>query len=690
MTLLSTAIARRVVLVFGGLIVAGLLIWQAVAAETEPLRIILATPETCGVEADADPVTPTLELGWEVRGGVAPYRVFVHSQYREQPTGSDLALCGVWEDDESQSGQMPILGKVIDASGASASALSFTQAVRVIRADPSWGVQGLSLEPGETYQVHGVLLTIPPDSDAGFGLGEYLSHPCRPRDAECGDEIPLEVGGSTLWIRRWHHDESRREIGEWDNADEINALFDDLIASIGKAPTAARASDGYSLADSDDLTLELWAPSICETHWGSYGGKRQSIEVEWQVSGGRAPYQIQFADRALAVTGTDDTSGIISVPCGRLRDDADGVDSQIMNTQAIVRDADGAAASGIVSTYVIAAGRFGGETLHGGWTHRMEGLLMTIPHGLDFDVDTIGVAEVECAENTCTHRGCLDSGQPICESSWTMGTLGDSVFVTFGYTTQQMTRRDIRAELFANDHGVALRSVAEVDDALDALAASIGEPPKLPVWGVFNSAPLRIWAWADRITCGVHNRWSHLGSTTAQRRVGGGAWWPLGVGDEAWNPDLRTAIVQCGAEVGWHENTLEVHEIHPDDAVAETTVRHFRVPTFGDNEVLWVDGRGWYTSYCEPGGSREIWWGVRGGVVPYHARVNGVEQEMEYDEEPGFGEGWATVRCANRLGMQAFTMEVWDSAEPPHRVSFPLLLVVVEDHPSGRPWSDFQ
>ena len=63
---------------------------------------------------------------------------------------------------------------------------------------------------------------------------------------------------------------------------------------------------------------------------------------------------------------------------------------------------------------------------------------------------------------------------------------------------------------------------------------------------------------------------------------------------------------------------------------------------------------------------------------------------MEYDEEPGFGEGWATVRCANRLGMQAFTMEVWDSAEPPHRLAFPLLLVAVEDHPLGRPWSDFQ
>ncbi len=687
---LSTAIMRRIVIVGGALALAYLLIWPVLASESEPLRIMLSTPETCGVDAEANPVTPTLELGWEVRGGVAPYRVFVHGQHREQASGSALSLCGVWDNDNVQSGQMPILGNVIDASGASASALSFTQAVRVMRTDPLWGFEDVSLEAGQTYQVHGVLLTIPPDASGSFSLGEYLSQKCRPLDAECGDEIPLELGGSTLWIRRWHHDESRREIDEWHDADEINALFDDLITSIGKAPTAARASDGYSLVDSDGLTLELWAPSICETHWGSYGGRRQSIEVEWQVSGGRAPYQIQFADRALAITAADDHSGTMSLPCGRLRDDADGVDSQMMNTQAVVVDAKGATASGVVSTYVISAGSHGGDVLRGGWTHRMEGLLMTIPRGLEFDVDTIGVEEVNCDEGACTHSGCVDAGLPVCENSWTMGTLGDSVYVTFGYATREMTRTDVRAERLADDVGVTLLSEQEVEAGLRELAASVGEPPMLPEWGFYNSAPLRIWAWPDRITCGVHNRWVHLGATTAQRRVGGGAWWPLGVGDEAWNPDLRTARVQCGAEVGWHENTLEVHEIHPDDAVAETTVRHFRFPTFGDNEVLWVDGRGWYTSYCEPGGSRQIWWGVRGGVGPYHARVNGVEQEMEYDKELGFGEGWAMVRCANRLGIQAFTMEVWDKAEPPHRLTAPLLLVGVEEHPSGRPWSDFQ
>ncbi len=692
----NARVKRRMLLpVLGGLFAACLLVWQTLASEPEPLQIQLQVPDICEIEADADTVSPTLQVGWQVSGGVAPYRVFVHGDYREAPAGEDLTLCGIWNDDDVQSGQMPILGSVIDANGDAASALAYAQAVKVINADPRSGISEPPLVGGQTYRIHGVLLTIPPD--VRLRHGSYVSYVCRPEDAVCGDEFPLTFRSSTLWLRRWHHDESRREIydhtvlvgvpgynpDDYDD-DLIKSVFDQIVASIGRNPAADRAADGFSQLDSPELEIVLQAPRICETHWGSYGGRRQSIQVEWEVSGGRAPYRVQFRDRWLKVDASD-RSGVIGIPCGLLRDDADGVDSQVMNTQAIVVDADGATSSGVVSTYAISAGRYGGDTLRGGWTHRMQGLLMTIPDGLEFHVETIGSEEVSCGENVCTHRGCLDSGQPICENSWSMGTIGNSVWVGFGYTSHRLFYRRVDSEQIAMDPGVTLSTPEEVHAAIDAIADSIGEPPQLPEWGVYNPAPLRIWAWPDPITCSP----THDG-TTAQRRVAGGGWWPLGIGDQAWQEDLKLARLECGAGLGWHENTLEVHEGGPDGAMAETTVRHLAYPTFGDTDVLQVFPHVWSTDYCEPGSEATIWWDVYRGEAPYSARVNGVLVEMRFDEELGFATGWYETKCADRLGLQRMTVEVWDSADPPHRVTFPIILKVVEEHPSGRPWSDFR
>ena len=578
--------------VVGGLVAACLLSWQVLASEHQPLSLDMSVPPTCDVEPDADPVTPTLSIDWMVRGGAAPYRVFVHGEYREQSEGSDLVLCGIWAEGEVQSGEIPIVGTVSDANGDSASTLIYVQAVKNIRSDPPSGFRRLPLTSGQTYSVHGVVLTIP--RGVVMDLGTYVSHHCRPEDAACGDEFPLYHHGSTLWLRRWHHDESRRIIGEGSDADAINEVFDQVVASIGRGPMFDRDDTGFSQADSPDIEITLQAPMICETHWGSYGGRRQFIQVEWQISGGRAPYRLRFGDHGMQSGDFQDHEGVITIPCGKLRDDADGVDSQVMNTQAIVVDADGAAASGVVSTYVISAGRHGGDLLRGGWTHRMEGLLVTIPDGLEFDVETISVAEVECPE---------DPTPTVCESSWSMSTVGGSVAVGIGYTTRQVIYRRMTVGRLATDPGVTFSSPANVEAALDELAASVGEPPRLPEWGVFNSAPLRIWAWPEPIVCGsAVDEWDQMRLARAQRRVGGGAWWPLGIGDEAWNPDHRSVQLKCGPEVGWHENTLEVHEGGPDGPMVETTVRHFAYPIFGDVDAFWVEGDGFNLSYCEPGG----------------------------------------------------------------------------------------
>ena len=521
--------------------------------------------------------------------------------------------------------------------------------------------------------------------DVGFGLGPYVTHRCLPGDATCADEFPLHVGGntwgSTLWLRRWQHDESRRHIAEGDDPEQINAAFDQLVASIGKPPGRPLLSAGLSAGDSNKLEIELRAPAICETYWGRYGGARQSIQVEWDVRGGVAPYRVQFADRML-----EGDEGTIWAPCGVQRDDADGVDSQLMNTQAVVIDADGTVASAVVSTYVIASNRFGGSELLGGWTYRVQGLLVTIPDGLTFDVQYFGHTHVDCDPDEEEEEEEEEAALPGASSSWTIsdhtylyrcqnrwsmsgewrvGNLSGPIWVEFGETTDDLIDHGVRLDEASEGAPGAQRALANIERRVEALADSVGKPPVLPDHGVYNPAALRLRAWPEPLVCGPVNSWDQSRSATAQRRVAGGYWWPLGVGDEAWNTDLHSARVICGAEWGSYSNTLETHEIGPNPATAEAVVTHYAVPMIGDHDALFVQPSNWPTSYCEPGGVRAISWNVQLGTAPYHARVNGVSAQVTHNEELDWGSGWHEVTCANRLGLQAMTIEVWDSAERP-------------------------
>lgn len=680
----------------------GLALAWTVADADAPLSITLTTPPNCEADFDGRPVTPTLDIEWQVSGGVGPYAVVVDGERGSGPTGVVNIICGVWNDEERyasdvDSGLMTILAQVSDAAGDSATAVAHVYAVRVIRADGARYTSIHELAAGQTYRVHGLLLTIPDEFTAS--LGDYHSGDCPPGSGECGDHFVLSgaVRGSpthgisfSIALTRWPAGELKREV--WVNSGDeslaaapiatLNATLDRLVASIGEPRPAPRQAQ--SVSDATDLRITLFAPAICETYWGPYGGRRQSIEVEWQVDGGTAPYQVQFTQETL-----EGARGAITLLCGNEGTDRHGVDAQLMTTQAIVTDSTGATASGIVNTYAIAGGRFGNSRLRGGWTHRMEGLLMTIPEGLEFDVSSIGVEQVECSAGTCTHTGCLDSGMPICESSWSMGTLGGAVGVGFGYVTRSMIWRSIDAARISDDPGVTVETVAEVERLLDELAASLGEPPQLPDDGTFNPAPLRITAWANPVGCtgSIWNDGWRRG--TAQRRVAGGYWWPLGVGDEAWDEEEHSTVsVRCPTKWGWHSQELEVHEGGPSPASATTTVSHFTPPEAGDG-VLTVQSGFWSDTdtYCKPGGSQRVDWSVRGGVGPYHTTLDGAEVETTYyRSEYNNGSGRATVACNDTVGLQPVMLWVWDSSNPAHYAGHLIILSVVEEHPSGQPW----
>ncbi|MCY4618264.1 MAG: hypothetical protein OXD50_06890, partial [Chloroflexi bacterium] len=486
--------------------------------------------------------------------------------------------------------------------------------------------------------------------------------------------------------------------------------FDRLVASIGQLPPVVPGA----LSDTErpgDLQIELFAPQICETYWGRYGGARQSISVEWRVSGGVAPYQIEIGNDRF-----EGKSGALSVPCGNPSTDRTGIESQLMAVQAIVTDAGEDRASGVVSTYVIAAGRFADDRLRAGWTHRVQGLLMTIPVGFEFDVDSFGATFVDCepeeeeeeeepeSDQIAIDAVLVQTGLPPanrnsnryrCQNlwsksgEWTIDGHSGSMWVSYGETTKDVT--DYRVELDESSAAVSgsEQARAEAERRIWQLAHSVGEPPSLPETGIFNPAPLRLRAWAEPLTCGWLYDGHRSRQASAQRRVAGGSWWPLGVGNEAWANEHLNASLDCPAELGSHQSTFEVHELGPDPATVEATVTHYAVPAVVTGDLS-GSGRGWPTSYCAPGSTRTINWTVNGGSGAYQARVNGADVEMEYNAEFRYGNGWTQVSCADRLGLQAMTVKVWVEAEPSNRIVFPVLLMAVEEHPSGRSWSEFE
>ena len=662
--------------------------WSATAQE--PLRITVRAPVTCAIDADLGQDSTSVEIGWEVQGGVGPYQIFVGGEHRGKQRGTALIRCGLWFNGQVNSGQMPTIAQVTDARGSVASALVYTTAVRVIRADPRPYRGVVSLWPGRTYRVHGVQMTIP--DDFGLGLESYVSHNCDPLDDVCGDEIMLRWSGngfvSRIWIRRWHLDESRRSVDQRDDVDQVNAGFDRLIASIGQPLRLPVPSRITTDADRSDLRIELNAPAICETYWGSYWG-RQSIGLDWRVEGGRGPYRVVFSRLSTDLRhNAEGSQGSHMVPCGEPREDGGGVDSQVMNTQAVVVDADGRMASAVVSTYAIASLQHGGNRLRGGRTHLVQGKLLTIPEGLEFDASRIHKEEIDCPTRTCRDTGCLDGSLPVCQNLWTVSTIGRSVSVSFGELTGQIDSVRIRGHALQSDPGVTVNGEDEVRELLFELEASLDQPPRLPDWGVFRPAPLTLIGWADPPVC-TPQHGSQARSAPVYRRLSGGYWWPLISGSLDWNAENQRRWVQCPREWGAFSTTLRARESGPDPTKVDTTVIHLVAPNVGSG-TLRVSAAGSRTSYCPPGGRREVYVSVSNGVAPYSIQVNGVDVEAESTSEADLQVGSFNLVCGDRLGLQVATVNVSDSAEPTNHAIVPLLFIVAVQHPSGLSWSHFE
>lgn len=480
-------------------------------------------------------------------------------------------------------------------------------------------------------------------------------------------------------------------------------------------PSARPVPNGLSAADSSDLRVTLTAPAICEASYRGwpFSYTSLSIDVDWAIRGGTPPYRVQFGQREF-----EGASGTFTTSCA-LWGEMWSVDSQVMNVHATVFDSDGRIASAVVSTYAIASDYYRDWRLRGGRTYRMEGLLMAIPEGLEFDVSTIGELDVMCSSEP------LPDGS-VCEGGWSMHTLGGSVWVFFGDITKRITSTGIDKAKLAADPGVAATSKAEVEQLLSRLADSVGQPPVLPKLGFFNPAPLSLQVWPDPPTCSPAVN-DDVRRASVSGRASGGYWWPLGSGSRVLShPRNLRFDVTCGEAVGWYMSEFEVHDFAPTPASATARVFH---PVLAN--VAPPSGRvlssgalaspaalaGWHaylpylaTNYCAPGDSRRVQWNAKHGVWPYFAAIDGADLEVTTIlwENSRYGaatdaevaragenaetEAWVNfqVTCGDSLGYQVFQLEIWDSADPVNRVAVPIVLLAVREHPSGRDWSEFE
>ena len=205
-----------------------------------------------------------LSVSWNVSGGTAPYRLTIDGQTRDgwhgkpfaAPSGTAVVSCGrtldeavfVDEDDfggvllidgeprvwrhhlkmpDVDSGPKTVRATVTDAAGATAEASVDVYVILEL------GSTGDLLEGGKTYRLDGNLITVPEGIDLEVG---GLS----------GASLSLHVVGTRSRIalnqyyfgevNRWvvdapHHSPSGEKI-------DLHAKFDELIASIGRLPTA--------------------------------------------------------------------------------------------------------------------------------------------------------------------------------------------------------------------------------------------------------------------------------------------------------------------------------------------------------------------------------------------------------------------------------------------------------------------
>ncbi len=540
-----------------------------------------------------------------------------------------------------------------------------------------WAVEG-GQPPYEVW-VNGDLLT---------GASGVVSAPC----------LGLRSVDFRTW-QRTEHGLPLTVVGTVIDSDGLRAS-DLLLIKRPGATTDTPENETIEFAGGvDSLTVELFAPNICDAlEWGRYsripfadtGIDDITMEVEWRVSGGQPPYTVYLAGEQFV-----GDSGKMRVQCRHFQDGA--LDSGWLTVMAFAGDSVGAVGSGIVETFALARASGTAQSperfLNPGQIYRFEGILMTIPEGLTFDLEGDGFASLigECVEGS------------VCEPYFRLETIGESLVVFFGYRTRTMYRPVWIWPEWVDDPAVNASSREDLDEMIDQWEASLGQPPDLSGARWLNSAPLKISAFADPIICDPVDQIGRVYITVA-----GGGWTPTGVELDgklvglARGSGILGAYTECSEPAGTRSLRLNVHDLGPetDTSIAETDLAMQFPPLRHGEEILKLGTQLKYgsgpspfdpTAYCAPGSKARVKWNLRGAVDPVEVRVNGMPVHAR---QGVWLNGWyATsgqlwIDCQQELGTQIVTIQASDSSTPPQMVELLVPLQIVEEHPSGWAWSE--
>lgn len=578
----------------------GLTAEDSAHAEDGPLTITLKGPAVCETDAEfTDLDIGAVPIAWTVNGGSPPYEVLINGELFTTNSGAVDVACGRLHGGHDRyritSGLVTVQAAVTDAAGRSAAALHDLYGLRVIRGQdggPSW------LAGGETFRLHGLLLTLP---DAWSPtLGQYLSDDCSVPAENCGDRFQL--GG--MWINRWTGTEYSRSfrdpsrgiylvIRPGDDAEipvrfqQPNEDYDQLVASIGEPPNGyADVPHGGPASGRMSLTLEM--PAICNS------GSDLDIPVAWIAKGGRAPYEVTIeGDRYLG------QRGIAEIHCGAALGKPN--DSGRRRIQATAIDADGDTASARADLYVIEPRGWWRTDLTPGATYNL-GLL-------------IGLITAPQAAKTTVHATerelCVDSAEPWpyessnCEPGMilTVSIGNDAASITYGRFSGHEYNRTVA-------DGAPSALIA----AFEQLLASIDASPTLPDDFVNASGPLRLAVFAEPVACAPRGSLSFYWTTT------GGSWWPLRIEVDGQSPNMVGSSrfeIFCDDPLGAREVQVQVMESGPDPQTitqVHTVNVIFSRPWLGS--LQFVAGSGcivdqpfnarWEPSYSNPGDAQFI------------------------------------------------------------------------------------
>lgn len=261
------------------------------------------------------------------------------------------------------------------------------------------------------------------------------------------------------------------------------------------------ASDDEESDGAKPLMLRLSAPLICEARYPKKGGgygeawwyweSAGTTEVSWTATGGDGSYTVTIlGETYTGATGTAEVScalehGPVSThpEWGRIHaaDDMPLVDSGPKTINATVADGSGATAASSVDVYAVVNRGFGSRTkrnrdgsilrdqdgsalydstLKGGKTYRIDGILMTVPVGVDLNVGTS--EEYSPGPDDRDHRCC---------TIWHVVIVGSEAALYLYDTVYEEASRHVPAYDSAN--------MIDADRVFDEFLASFRQPPKL-------------------------------------------------------------------------------------------------------------------------------------------------------------------------------------------------------------------